>query len=299
MPNDRVPNGSPTPTLDTYVRSLAPGLLSRRLFRDVRFHVLFIGHGRSGSSLVGSLLNAHRHALIAHELNELHFIKRNFTGAQLNWLLYAQDRAFEKAGREWTGYNYRVEGQWQGKFERIHVIGDKHAGGATRLIGQRPELLDRLRRTVGVPVKFVHVVRHPLDNIATLHRRQDLSLEAAVKQYFDQATINERLVGESPRDSLTVHLEDVIGRPRVQMTRLCEFLGLDTPADFLDACAGAVFAEPRRTRDLIEWPRELVADILQQCRELPFLHRYRADIVSFAQPAQPAHVEAWPMRRAA
>ncbi|HUE70367.1 MAG TPA: sulfotransferase [Pirellulaceae bacterium] len=281
------------------MRSLAPGLCNLRLFREVQCHVLFIGHGRSGSSLVGSLLNAHRHALISHELNELHFIKRNFTGAQLNWLLYAQDRAFEQAGREWTGYNYRVEGQWQGKFEKILVIGDKHAGGATRLIGQRPWLLDRLRRTVGVTVKMVHVVRHPLDNIATLHRRQDLSLEAAAQQYFEQASTNERLVREYPSDVLTVHLEDVIGRPRVQMTRLCEFLKLDAPADFLEACAAAVFAEPRRTRDLIEWPRELVTDILRQCREMPFLHRYRPDIAGFVQPVQPVRVESWPVRRAA
>jgi hypothetical protein len=298
MPTDRVPHGSPPPTLQTYVRSLAPSLVNVRLFKDVRTHVLFIGHGRSGSSLVGSLLNAHRHALISHELNELHFIKRRFTGLQLNWLLYAQERAFDKAGRAWTGYDYRVEGQWQGRCEKLLVIGDKHAGGATRLLGQRPDFLDRLRRTVGVPVKMVHVVRHPLDNIATLHRRQELSLEAAAKLYFEHSATNDRLLRENPRDVLTLHLEDVIGRPRPELTRLCRFLELDAPADYLQDCAAAIFAEPRQTRDLVDWPRELVAEVLRECRGLAFLHRYREDIAFFAQ-GSPATATRPALRRAA
>lgn len=283
MPTDRVPNGSPSPTLGTKIRSFLPSLCNRRRFHDVRTHVLFIGHGRSGSSLVGSLLNAHRHALIAHELNELHFIKRRFSGPQLNWLLYAQERAFEQSGRAWTGYDYRVNGQWQGRWERLLVIGDKHAGGATRLLGQRPELLDQLRRTVRVPVKMVHVVRHPLDNIATLHRRQDLTLADAARLYFDHALTNERLCRRNPDDVLTVHLEDVIARPQGELTRLCKYLDLDAPAEYLHDCAAAIFAEPRRTRDQVDWSGDLVAEILRQCRGLPFLHRYREDIAFFAQ----------------
>jgi hypothetical protein len=264
--------------------SVVPALLHRRLFRDVRTHVLFIGHSRSGSSLVGSLLNAHRHALVAHELNAMHFVKRRFTAAQLNWLLFAQDRAFEQAGRQWTGYDYRVAGQWQGRFERLLVIGDKHAGGATRLLRQRPELLARLRRTVGVPVKMIHVVRHPLDNIATLHRRQHMSLPDAVRYYFENAATNERLIRENAGDVLTLHLEDVIARPRAELARICKFLELNAPADYLAACAEAVFTHPRQTRDLVSWPRELASEILRQCRWLPFLHRYRGDMACLALP---------------
>ena len=298
MTQDRAPNGSPPPTLETYLWSLAPSVCNLRLFKDVRTHVLFIGHGRSGSSLVGSLLNAHRHALISHELNELHFIKRRFTGPQLNWLLYFQERAFAQSGRAWTGYDYRVEGQWQGRCERLLVIGDKHAGGATRLLGQRPELLAQLRRTVRVPVKLVHVVRHPLDNIATLHRRQDLSLEAAARLYFEHAATNERLIRQNSNDVLTVHLEDVIALPRPELKRLCKFLDLDAPADYLQDCASALFAEPRRTRDQVNWSDQLVTDVLRQCRRLPFLHRYREEIAFFAQRS-PASSQPMTLRRAA
>ena len=288
MLQDRVAGGSPPPKLSTFVRSLAPALWRRSVFREVRTHVLFIGHGRSGSSLVGSLLNAHRHAVIAHELNTMHFVKRRFTRLQLNWLLWAQDQAFGRAGREWTGYDYRVSGQWQGRFERLLVIGDKHAGGATKLLGQRPELLDRLRWIVGVPVKMVHIVRNPLDNIATLHRRQNMSLAAAAEFYFESTATNQRLLVENPRDTLTVHLEDVISRPGEEISRLCGFLDLDAPADYLQDCAASVFAEPRRTRGSVDWPSELLSIILDRCQGCDFLRRHVDDIARVAKQRRAA-----------
>src|SRR5688572_10750331 len=100
------------PKLRTLLRSLVPAVTNRGRFCDVRTFALFIGHARSGSSLVGSLLNAHRHALIAHELNVMHFVKRRFPQSVLYWLLYQQDQALERAGRQWTGYDYAVRGQW-------------------------------------------------------------------------------------------------------------------------------------------------------------------------------------------
>jgi hypothetical protein len=278
------------------LQSLLPAWRHRRLFRQVRTYALFIGHGRSGSSLVGSLINAHRHALIAHELNALHFVKRRFPRLAFYWLHHFQDQAFDRAGREWTGYDYRVAGQWQGRFDRLLVIGDKHAGGATRVLGQRPEILARLRRTVGVSVKMVHIVRNPLDNIATLHRRQDLSLPDAARHYWEHAATNERLLRDNPCDALTLHLEDVIADPGLELSRLCRFLDLDAPSDYLEACAAALFAAPRRTRDLIDWPPELLADTLRQSRRLSFLEPYGEDIACFAERFRSPRT---PLRRAA
>ena len=45
------------------------------LFSQVQACCLFIGYARSGHSLVGSFLNAHRHAVIAHELNLLWYAR--------------------------------------------------------------------------------------------------------------------------------------------------------------------------------------------------------------------------------
>ncbi len=266
--------GNPPPKFRTLVRSLLPAALQRGLFRHVRTFALFIGHARSGSSLVGSLLNAHRHALIAHELNAMHFVKRRFPRSVLYWLLHRQDQAFEQAGRQWTGYDYKVQGQWQGRCERLLVIGDKHASGASRLLGERPELLARLRRTVGGSVKMVHVVRHPLDNIATLHHRQNISMPEAIDLYLRLAETNARLVREHPADVVTIHHEDMIAQPQVELARLCRFLDLDAPPAYLQACSATLFPSPRRTRSTIAWPAGAVEEIREGCRDVPFLQRY-------------------------
>jgi len=274
MAGPGVPNGNPPPTLSTYVRTLWPALGERRLFTDVGTFCLFIGVNRSGSSLVGSLLNAHRHALIAHELNALHFVRRRFSRAQLFYLLRAQDRAFEKAGRQWYGYDYRVEGQWQGRCEQLLVIGDKHAGGATHILGRRPELVQRLADRVQARVKMIHVVRHPLDNIATIHRLQNLSLAAATKYYFEHAATNARLVRKYGTDVLTLALEEVIAQPQANIAKLCGFLGLAAAPDYLDACRRAVFAQPRLSRSKVVWPPALVAEVDRQASKIAFLARY-------------------------
>jgi Sulfotransferase family len=250
---------------------------------------MFIGMNRSGSSLVGSLLNAHRHVLIAHELNALHFVRRRFSRNQLYWLLREQDQAFENADRQWYGYNYRVAGQWQGRCKRILVIGDKHAGGATHILGRRPELVSRLMGLVGVPVKMVHVVRNPLDNIATVHRLQSLSFEAAADYYFEHTATNGRLMRKYASDVITIHLEDVIRQPADAIRQVCDFLGLDAPEDYLQSCGQLVFREPRRTRDAFAWPAQLLADICRRTASVDFLDRYVADIARLASsPSQPS-----------
>ncbi len=284
MAGPGVPHGSPPPTLSTYLRTLLPAIGERRLFHDVRTFCLFIGVNRSGSSLVGSLLNAHRHALIAHELNALHFVRRRFSRMQLFYLLRAQDRAFERADRQWYGYDYRVEDQWQGRCERLLVIGDKHAGGATHLLGRRPELIQRLAGCVRVPVKMIHVVRHPLDNIATIHRRQNLSLDAATAYFFDHVATNARLLRKYGAEVLTIALEDMIAEPQESIAHVCAHLGLDAPAEYLAACAKFVFAEPRQSRRGLIWPPALAAEVNRRSAQVTFLSRY-ADGSEFTRHA--------------
>jgi hypothetical protein len=88
-----------------------------------------------------------------------------------------------RSTRSWTGSDYTVPTRWQGTFRRPDVIRDKKGGQSTRRLRDRPELLDRLRRTVQVPVRAVHVVRNPFDNIASMKLRRDAPLESVAEQY--------------------------------------------------------------------------------------------------------------------
>ena len=132
--------------------------------------VLVTGYPRSGSTLLGGLLNAHPEMLIAHEADLLSHLSPKTTPAQVLSRLLVADWAV----RLWTsyglwGYSYHVENQWQGSYARLRVIGDKKAYGNTRNLSARPELLDLLRDAMGWQVRNLFVYRNPYDMVAT-HR---------------------------------------------------------------------------------------------------------------------------------
>ncbi|KAJ7377632.1 hypothetical protein OS493_027709 [Desmophyllum pertusum] len=75
-------------------------------------------------------------------------------------------------------YHYYVKDQWQGRYDNnIQVIGDKKAAQASRILSEPGGMksLKKLERKLGVQLKFLHVMRNPFDNIATMSlRRADL-----------------------------------------------------------------------------------------------------------------------------
>lgn len=259
-----------------YVRS---ALTSRRHAEDfarVERFCMFIGYPRSGHSLIGSLLDAHPDAIVAHELNTLRYLKYGFGRRQLFHLLLENSSGYASYGRSATGYSYEVPGQWQGRFRRLRVIGDKRGSGSVRRLGARPALLEKLRREVGVPVKFFHVVRNPYDNIATIFRRSSSrDLAESIEFYFEHvegvSTIQPRV---SPEDLLEVRHEDMILKPEETLRRVGRFMELEATPDYLKDCASIVFDTPRKTRGDAPWTSELLDRVRERSARYPFLRDY-------------------------
>ena len=213
----------------TYVSTAVEARRLRRDLSTVRTFLLFIGHPRSGHSLVGALLDAHPSMLVAHELDVLKYAEAGFGREQLFALLIRHERARVARGHvSSTGYSYAVPGQAQGAYRRLEVIGDKKGGRSSMRLGERPELLDQLAATVGVPLSVVQVVRNPFDNIATMHRRAPrISLADHVDQYFRLAATTDAVRARLPDgQSYLLHLDDLTATPAAALASLCEFLGV-------------------------------------------------------------------------
>jgi len=106
----------------------------RRDFESVRRFVMFAGYPRSGHSIVGACLDAHRHAVIAHELDAAHIVLAGRSRSELFARALERAREFERGGSR-GAYDYRVPHQWQGRLQELRVIGDKRGGGLTRGVG--------------------------------------------------------------------------------------------------------------------------------------------------------------------
>ncbi|MGH1560273.1 hypothetical protein ACRAWD_26840 [Caulobacter segnis] len=72
------------------------------------------------------------------------------------------------------------------------MIGDQEAKWATLRLSRDPELLARARFRHPPRLAFIHVVRNPFDNIATLANRTQSALEPAAETYFGRAPASSR-----------------------------------------------------------------------------------------------------------
>lgn len=271
-PVQRIRNNLDLPL--SYATSAYGGLRDHAQFQSVKAYCLFVGYPRSGHSLFGSLIDAHPEAVIAHELDALRYLQAGFTRSQVYSLILGNAR--RHGDRREHVYDYTVAGQWQGRHRQIAVIGDKKGGRSTRRLAQQPGLLDRLNRAVGVPVRFVHVVRNPFDNIATILARTmpEQGLGAAIAEYLRLCHTVDQLRRRAPAAFLDVRLESLVADPHAVVGRVCAFLGLDASAGYLDACAAIVFPSPRRTRLDAPWTPELRAEVERAVDDHDFLHGY-------------------------
>ncbi len=254
------------------------------LFARVQRFLMFVGYARSGSSLVGALLDAHPQLVCANELDAVGFVDHGIGRAALFQLLLENSQGFADEGGEWTGYSYAVPDQWQGRWRELHVIGDKKSGVATSRIAEQPDLLDQLCALVDVPVRIVHVVRHPLDNIATkVARNPTHDMSRHVDKYFHlcravQDIKDRQRSPDGGPEVLDVQSERLIAEPRTELVRLLRFLDLDEDEAYLAAATSIVYASPSRSRDKIEWPAATLRDIAERAAAFPFLADYAFDL---------------------
>jgi hypothetical protein len=244
-------------------------------FAAVRTFLLFVGHPRSGHSLVGSLLDAHPDVVVSHELDALKYVAVGYRRGQLYTLVIEHAKANAAAGRKSWGYSYAVPGQWQGRYEHLEVLGDKRGRATTARLADQPELLDRLAATVGVPVSVVQVVRDPFDNIATMWRRGSAALEDQVDAYFSLCSTVDRIAGRVvPTSFHRMWLERLIADPQGQLADLCRFLELPAEPGYLASCASIVLDSPRRTREDAPWTPQLLDEVERRARGHAWLTPY-------------------------
>jgi Sulfotransferase family len=267
----------------TYARELdelratsrAPSDERRDLFLDLERFCLFVGAGRSGHSLVGSLLDAHPEVIIAHQLHVLHLVRGGFDRWQMFHLLLSNSEHYAREGREETQYVYTVPGQWHGRFCRLRVIGDKSGPASEAQLSRQPRLLEWLAERVELPIVIVHCVRNPYDNVSTMAKRLDLALPEAIDRYFRRCETVARLE-ESPVPEALVHVrhEDLLADPAAQLERLCRSLGVEPFSDYLEDAAKIVRMKPHRSRHDAPWSPELVELVAERSARFPFLAGY-------------------------
>jgi hypothetical protein len=262
-----------------YAASLLGKRASARFFRDVQTYCMFVGYPRSGHSLIGSLLDAHRNIVIGHELDALYLFQRRFSREQVFHLLLENSKKMAAVGRAHSGYSYEVHDQWQGRFERLQVLGDKKGATSAMRFYLDSGLLDFVKKQIATELKFVHVMRNPYDVLATMTLRSPRKtlvrhIDLFFKLCFSIQTLKRQL---PPDDIFDVRLESFIADPKPHLQRLCSFLGVQAESRYLEECARIVFKSPRKTRFDIRWSGDAIAVVRERMEAFNFLSGYTYD----------------------
>ena len=258
---------------------------NRPSFSRPQAFCLFAGYPRSGHTLIGALLNAHPEMLIAHELNVLKYVKRDYDRDTLYAKLVGRDKWFAARGNVWTGYSYKVPGQWQGRFTELKVIGDKRGGRTSRELYHNPELLDRLQETVDIPLKIIHIIRNPFDNIATRARGGNYynrevnreGLQREIERHFKEVEAIDHIRKENKHEIYELRHEDFIEDPGKHLADMCHFLGVEPYPDYIDACLSILRKSTHKSRHKIEWDQQSIDTIYEHSKKYDFLQNYSFD----------------------
>ena len=261
-------------------------LLTRRKEYDaIGIYCMFIGYPRSGHTLIGASLDAHPNVILGHEMDALKYVIKGESRDKLYSRLLAMSKTFISIGGQWMDYNYKIEGQYQGRATDVKVIGDKKGGGSTNKIRRDPNLLDKLSKLVGEEkIRMVHVTRNPFDIITTRARGGNLVLEEVgekelregAEAFFLEAD-TVAMIKDRGFNVIDVSHEAFIADPRTELRKLCAALELDAPDDYVEACAAIVFAKPKKSRLGVSWPAGLADEFQQRIDRYEFLRGYTWD----------------------
>jgi hypothetical protein len=264
------------------------------MYDHLRCFCTFIGNTRSGHSLVGALIDAHPNALIAHEIDVFGPSPENRRAGRLaavdrielfDTLVRASEeqarrgRRAARRGRDGARYSvsYAVPGQFQGSFTELHVVGNKRGQRTAEAIEANADSLRLLSDQVALELRLVHVVRNPFDNIASMNPGDESRrrFRRMLDRYFRRSEAVARAKAEE-WPVLDVFLEELIEEPTRELARVCEFLSLEPGADYLEACAPVVLAEPSEPRLARRWTKGELKAIERRIGDYPWLEPYRA-----------------------
>lgn len=240
-----------------------------------------IGPHRSGSSVVRAVLDAHPSIVMGSELGRQNFYNDIIGGATRDALLtrivtqernigknYTSQR-IEKAGGAGL-YRQAIPGTWQGRHRELKVIGDKSGPWIGAFAAARPDFESVLKSFFKVPIFYVHTVRNPWDNLATMKLvKQDVHV---FERWCRQTEVIRETVAK--RRVHTVHMDDLSHDPEHEIEQLYRFLDLARPQKIVGACAAHIFEKPKKRAQEVKWTDAEIEIVQRLISELSWLSRY-------------------------
>jgi hypothetical protein len=227
--------------------------------------VLFVGHAHSGHSIIGATLDAHPEIAIANEVNIVKLIRdHRCTKQQIESILYSESLKNAKQG-SWhnSEYQYNISESDQGKTQFPAVIGDKKAGGTTRILLNDYWVLEYLQTIYKQNFKIIFVRRNPIDIVAAYaYYMKQAPSQFHVDRYNENLAVVERIKRSMDKSSfIEVRQENFIKEPNLISQNLFNFLDLSTSKELLELWTRNVRSDLKGKSHQIDIPDSLVRQL--------------------------------------
>ena len=193
-----------------------------------------------------------------------------------------------------------VPNQWQAHCESLKVIGIKNSLPlADSLLdeGVLEKLKENLRQAKISRLRFVFTVRNPYDMIATdvvywagnkrlivvtrddvnkmLDYKIKISFPIMCKQGKELFELMQptNMLSKSTNILINRH-EDLVASPTKQLTKLCKFLKVSYPRDYLEDCASVIRKKINKSRHELHWSDEQKEEVKKIIGEYDFFSGY-------------------------
>ncbi len=219
-----------------------------KFFDDVKAYSFFIAPSRSGHSIIAHLLSAHPKILFSDELDAFYWFDEGFEAEQVYSVIKHQNMRYGKKGQLKSGYDYKIPGSMQYAWEKYpQVIGDAKGRRSSERIAEDPSFLDRLKKTVGVPIRAIVQMRHPYAMVASEKRNRLISLEEAMENIVGDMRHMDEAVGHlNDEEKLFIYHEDFLKDPETYFRQIFEFFGVDTSDEYVKLCASKIWKKPSK-----------------------------------------------------
>jgi hypothetical protein len=221
--------------------------------------ITFIGEGRSGHTIVSAILDSHPHVRLAEE--QKYITKWTRDGMTREEIIDAAKKCGHGKERKLKALPGSLT--WE---EPLLAIGDKcgwDAVNLTRKGGQGVDVLDRFSEHMQMPVKVIHTIRNPYDNITCyldspksnrIWKDEHTLYRMCIRRYARFYDAANKLLEVYPRFDL--YNEEIIENPERTLTKLCVFLDLPVVEPWLTNAVNSVYKKPNERSKRREWPVE-------------------------------------------
>jgi hypothetical protein len=227
--------------------------------------VLFVGHAHSGHSIIGAIMDAHPAMALANEVNIVKAIHEHQLNAQQIKSILLFHSLSSGSQQHWknSAYIHDIANSTQGQTSRPTVIGDKKAGGSTRIFFRHPALYSSILRTFGEQLRIIFVRRNPLDVVAAYsHYMQQPVSQFHVTRYIENLNTVRQVQKQTPKAQfLEVCQRDFVNNPVACMSRIFAFTGLPVTDSELQRWTAHVRSDLAGKSASIALPEELTAQL--------------------------------------